>query len=286
MDNWWDAINSIEKKIDGMKYEDAINYLESEIHNTDDTEILAIYLFERAYLKLKKSLSNEGLLDLNRALEWILDMENSELKGYLLIRIGNLYLRTGEIYAAMDTFKDASKNFSENSKEYIEILNGMGEAYKRMEDIEKALLFYKEAYTRSKEIGYTDVEFLSAKNIAEVYSLKGDKSNAEIWLDRAFNAAEKEGDEGIRTYLKLCRAMLEGDIEKVRELAEILKNKAVPFPYMVADAFYYYSNFISKDLKGDILREALLIYSDIGDGNMRDYCIKKLSKSTGEMPEF
>ena len=277
MENWWDAIKSVEKKIDEMRFEESINYIDSLIHESDDTELLAIYLFEKAYLKIKNGFMREGLLDMNRTLEWTLDLKNSKMKGYLLTKIGNLYLHTGEIYTAIETFKEASKNFSEDSKEYIEILNGMGEAYKRMEDFEKSHLFYKEAYMKSKEIGYIEAEIFSAENIAEVYSLRKNRDSAEIWLDRAINAAENETEE-IKTYLELCKNMIMGNLKKVREIAENLKNKSSPFPYMVADAFYYYSNFLPKDLQKEFLRDALLIYSDIGDGNMKDNCIRKLSK--------
>ena len=270
----------IEREIDELisknKFEDALEYIEKKMKESNDIRIISLCMYERARIEITIGKIEEGENDLSKTIDLLYYISDENFRGRLQMYIAGLYLYEGDMDNAIRMYQEAKKNLSRGSYDYLRLLNNIGEVYKRIGEIEKALKYFEKCYRESINKGHYKIGGYAAENIAEIYALREDRKKVEKFLKESLDLFKKVDDKKMINYISLALSILGND----RENAENLKDELIKmgFPHDAADAYYFFSEFAEDELRNYLLKDAVLMFSELGDGYMREKALEKMER--------
>ncbi len=257
--------------------EGAIDKLEEFIPATLDKRVLAqlLVLKTRLFILYCGDIS-KGMENLNKALSAIEDIDDRLLKARLYNSVAGIFLYSGDTHNALGYYQKALKLLKEGEYDYFRVMNNMGEAYKRVGKHEKALEYFRKAYKLAEEMDVKKVMVYIAENIGEIYVVMGKLERAEPWLNRAYEIAKEIDESRMLRYIEMIEAMKKGDEEEMEKLEEEMRKHGEI--HELGDVFFYFHQFAPSELQEKLLKKAIIIFSEIRDGNMQKAAIEKLQE--------
>ena len=263
----------IEKLIENKEYDKALEILNQKIANSDSPAVLTLCFVEKA--KIMGILKEPHKMEVNiyNAVKVFYDIEDPSYRGKMALYIGGLFLFLGDTYNALKFYREALKDLPVESYDHIRALYNIGEVQKRMGELDDAKEKFSQCYYMARERDIK-IEGYAAENMAEIYMAENREDEAKKWLGRAWFAVKKGDDKRIMHIVELAIAIVNGDEGRVEEISTLMKN--MEMEHDVADTYYYYADASTPELREKLLKEAALIYSDLGDGKMHNLAIRKL----------
>jgi len=274
-------LKALQKKVEDLvwrgKEDEALSLLDEAIGNTADKKMMVQLLLSKAriFILFKKDM-DKGMENLDLALKLVEDIEDDEFRGQMLNTAAGILLYTGDNYNAMRFYKKALENLREGSYDYLRVLNNIGEAYKRVGELEDAKKYFEMAYKMAKERNEKRIMIYTGENIGEIYALQNNWKNAEEWLNKSLKIAEEIDEERMVLYINLVFALVEGKMEEVEKIGKLMKKRG--YLHELADAYYYFHIFAPKPIAESCLKEAIEIYGEIKDGSMQNAAIESLQR--------
>lgn len=106
--------------------------------------------------------------------------------------IGSIYEDLGEFEKAFDFFTRSFEHFNTvKSLKRIQVLNNIGDIYRKTNDYEQALIHTRQALELAQEYGESHQVESALKDLSEVYALMGDFENSYNYL-KAYSNVYKE----------------------------------------------------------------------------------------------
>jgi len=264
----------IERLIEMKEYEKALEILDEKIANSDSPDLLTLCFIEKAKIMGLTKEPHKMEVNIYNAVNIFYDIKDRNYRGKMALYIGGLFLFLGDTYNALKFYKKALEDLPPDSYDHIRALYNLGEVQKRMGELEEAKEKFSQCYYRARESGMTKIEGYAAENMAEIHMTENKKDEAKKWLGRAWFAVKRGEDRRIRYTVELAIAIVNGDDERVEEIGTLMKNMGME--HDVADTYYYYADAAPSELREKLLKEAVLIYSDLGDGKMKALALRKL----------
>ncbi len=257
-------------------YASVIEFINKKMAETTDKAFLSLLLYEKGKVlyymgKIKES---QELLDESLSL---LDNLSTDLQGVILFSIASVYLVMGEVHNAEMLFRKTLEILPETDHHYIAALNNLGDMYKRQEKYSEAENYFKKCYHLSLATSNNFMAAYSSEGLAGIYAVRGMKSETRELLERALKYSRDAGDTRLVRLLEITLKMLNGtpiDVVK-RESMDFMKLGTYR-AHDIADAFMIYSSLLPSNEQKVYLREAINIYSDVGDVYMEGKAIKRL----------
>ncbi len=274
-------LKALQKKVEDLvwrgKEDEALSLLDEAIGNTADKKMMVQLLLSKAriFILFKKDM-DKGMENLDLALKLVEDIEDNEFRGQMLNTAAGMLLYTGDKYNAIRFYKKALENLREGSYDYLRVLNNIGEAYKRVGELEDAKKYFEMTYKMAKERNEKRIMIYTGENIGEIYALQNNWKNAEEWLNKSLKIAEEIDEERMVLYINLVFALVEGKMEEVEKIGKLMKKRG--YPHELADAYYYFHIFAPKPIAESCLKEAIEIYGEIKDGSMQNAAIERLQR--------
>ncbi|OYT58687.1 hypothetical protein B6U71_04060 [Euryarchaeota archaeon ex4484_178] len=275
-------LKALQKKVEDLvwrgKEDEALSLLDEAIGNTADKKMMVQLLLSKAriFILFKKDM-DRGMENLDLALKLVEDIEDNEFRGQMLNTAAGMLLYTGDKYNAIRFYKKALENLREGSYDYLRVLNNIGEAYKRVGELEDAKKYFEMTYKMAKERNEKRIMiYTGGENIGEIYALQNNWKNAEEWLNKSLKIAEEIDEERMVLYINLVFALVEGKMEEVEKIGKLMKKRG--YPHELADAYYYFHIFAPKPIAESCLKEAIEIYGEIKDGSMQNAAIERLQR--------
>ena len=274
-------LKALQKKVEDLvwrgKEDEALSLLDEAIGNTADKKMMVQLLLSKAriFILFKKDM-DRGMENLDLALKLVEDIEDNEFRGQMLNTAAGMLLYTGDKYNAIRFYKKALENLREGSYDYLRVLNNIGEAYKRVGELEDAKKYFEMTYKMAKERNEKRIMIYTGENIGEIYALQNNWKNAEEWLNKSLKIAEEIDEERMVLYINLVFALVEGKMEEVEKIGKLMKKRG--YPHELADAYYYFHIFAPKPIAESCLKEAIEIYGEIKDGSMQNAAIERLQR--------
>ena len=274
-------LKALQKKVEDLvwrgKEDEALSLLDEAIGNTADKKMMVQLLLSKAriFILFKKDM-DKGMENLDLALKLVEDIEDNEFRGQMLNTAAGMLLYIGDKYNAIRFYKKALENLREGSYDYLRVLNNIGEAYKRVGELEDAKKYFEMTYKMAKERNEKRIMIYTGENIGEIYALQNNWKNAEEWLNKSLKIAEEIDEERMVLYINLVFALVEGKMEEVEKIGKLMKKRG--YPHELADAYYYFHIFAPKPIAESCLKEAIEIYGEIKDGSMQNAAIERLQR--------
>lgn len=269
----------LEEMIEEKKYADVLEYVDIMMKETSDRKMLALLLYERGKAQYFSGDYRGAMESIEKAHSLIDDMEDSEFKYGILFHIAAMYTVTGDFDSAESMYHVILEKLPEENHFHLSALHNLGEMQKKRGDMEGAMKYLKECYEKSVKYGDNFLAAYSAENLAEIYAGMEDKEESIKWLETALPLSRKAGDSRLVPMIELTLKMLNGeDPDKVLERAEEIKKMGADHAHDMADMFYTFSNLLPDERARIYLKEAVLIYSETGDGYMEKKSIEKLEE--------
>ncbi len=274
-------LKALQKKVEDLvwrgKEDEALSLLDEAIGNTADKKMMVQLLLSKAriFILFKKDM-DKGMENLDLALKLVEDIEDDGFRGQMLNTAAGMLLYTGDKYNAIRFYKKALENLREGSYDYLRVLNNIGEAYKRVGELEDAKKYFEMTYKMAKERNEKRIMIYTGENIGEIYALQNNWKNAEEWLNKSLKIAEEIDEERMVLYINLVFALVEGKMEEVEKIGKLMKKRG--YPHELADAYYYFHIFAPKPIAESCLKEAIEIYGEIKDGSMQNAAIERLQR--------
>ena len=277
------AVGEIEEHVNYLisekKFKEALDFLNSEIENTLDRGIIALLLYEKAKVTHYMGEHRDSMKYLTESLSLIEEMDDTEFKGEVMFHIASMYMVTGELDKAKKLLERILSILPEDSHFYLAAMHNMGDLYKREGNYEQSLNYFKNCFSKATKYGDNFMAAYASENLAEYYAQEGSVENAIKWLKTSLPFARRAGDNRLVPLIDLVLMMLEGaDYEEISKRANEIKTISLPHAHDVADAFYNYSLLLPKDKAKLLLRDAILIYSEVGNGTMQQKCTERMQK--------
>jgi AraC-like DNA-binding protein len=173
----------------------ALNYLQqaqiiaTTIHNK---EKIALVLYHKGYLYRMLGIYNFAIKSYISSLKYYEQVNNTELVGWILIDIGNLYfIQKDKSSIAIEHYQKAANIFTDR-KETLGVVvanNNIGMIYQEKKDYKKALdYFYRDAQL-CKKINDAEDHVLALSYIGQVYLSEQKLDSAKKYFDLAFGLA-------------------------------------------------------------------------------------------------
>ena len=276
MENIDEFEGQIEELIGKKEYDKALEILTNTIANSTDPALLTLCFIEKA--KIMGLLKDPHRMEINtyNAVNIFYDIKDMRYKGKMALYIGGLFLFLGDTYNALKFYKEAMELLPKDSYDYIRALYNTGEVEKRAGELDSAEEKFSSCYSTARLTGRGQIEVYAAENLAEIYVVKGDKEEAKLWLEKARESAKKSEDKRIRYIVELAFAIKDEDETKIEEISTLMKNLGME--HEIADVYYYYADFASSAMREKLLKEAALIFSELGDGRMQTLTIRKIEE--------
>ena len=248
-----------------MEVSDLINTIDLNIHSTYLQVTFYHFLgeFNRAENLLKERLKIHNFLK-----EW-----DKLADSYY--QLGKIYIYKGNSYEALEALKKAREYYlkTEEKEEITSTLLDIGEIYFTLNDFEKALIYFKEAYHYSKRAGINPIEIRSLNWLGFTEELMG---NTQESLSKFQEASRKIknplSNELILSLASQARALKKMGYYKeaflyYRQILEI--RREIDFKEALGKNLYYRglilmnTGLLERSYK--CFREALSIFRQIGD---------------------
>lgn len=172
-----------------------------------------------------------------------LETGNKKLEASVLISLGNFHISCGNYTAALDTFAKAIRDF-EDLKDYggqSTVHANMGNAYFYLNDLQKALDYYKLAVSDLKKSSMkkenAELRLANCYNsLGSIYCSKGDFVYGKTYFDLAYNIWRKNGDSLSMSYIYNNYAEIFSETNKM-DSAYHYFNKALKLKVTHGDAY-------------------------------------------------
>ena len=269
--------NKIEKLIGQKRYIEAIEYVDHELNNTSDKLTQAMLLFEKGKAQYWNDQRDVAMQNITKSLSILEEFEDENLVGDLIFHIAGLYLLIGDLVNSKKIYVHLINKLPEGNKYRLGSMQNLAGIYRKSGDITKAKDYLKDTVSEAKKYGEEVMSAYSCENLSEIYAMQLDRENAKTWMEKAIDFAEKTNEQRILRSGKLALLILKDpDINKILEEGNKIKNNGMPYPHDVADIYYAFSSFTPTDSRKKLIEEAILLYSETGDGEMRKKAIEIL----------
>ena len=276
MENIEEFEEKIENLIRNKEYERALEILDKTIADSTDPKVLTLCFIEKANIMGALKDPHKMEIYIYNAVNVFYDIEDPAYRGKMALHIGGLFLFLGDTYNALKFYREAVELLPPDSYDHVRALYNIGEVQKRMGDLHSAKEKFSTCYSKAKVTGRREIEVYAAENLAEIFMMEGNPEEAKVWLEKAKESLKHIEDKRIRHVVELAFAIMDGDEEKIEEISTLMKNMGME--HDIADTYYYYSDFTNPELRERLLKEAALIFSDLGDGRMHALTVKKLNR--------
>ena len=267
----------VEEKLRSGSYHEAIELIDTQISENEDKKKIAKLLILKARIFILYFSDQEKFMEsVNLALNLIEDIEDKSFKAEIFNSAAGLLLYIGDDYNALKYYEKALENLNESELLYLRVLNNIGEAYKRRNELEMALKFFLKDYELGEKYGEKRILVYVAENIGEVYALKGEWKKALEWIEKAYKIAKEIGEDRMIHYMDLINAIKEGNREKMENLEKIMRKRGEL--HEIADAFFYFHPIASPEFQEELLNKAALLFAEIKDGKMHNASLERLEK--------
>ncbi len=267
----------LEELIEEGKYNEAISIANWEINQSKDRNLMALLLYEKGKALYFSGDQMGAMESIKQAHSLVDDMEESDSKYEMLFHIAGLYLMAGDMENSKRMYHTVLGNLPENNHFYLASLHNIGEIYKREDDLKNAEKYFTRCYNLSVKHGDNFMAAYSAENLAELYAVKGDRKKSEEWLKIALPLSRKAGENRLVPLIDLALRMLKGEKnEYILERVEEIKRLGTHHAHDMADMLLIFSVLLKREDAIKYVKEAILIYSEIGDGYMEKKGIEYL----------
>ena len=274
MKEFEDIEKEIDKKISKKEFEKAWNIIDKKIKESYDRKLISFLLYKKAEVEFYMGKQEDAMRDISRSLGILEDIEDRDFKGEIMFHLGRIFAFMGDLENSEKIYKKVVEIFPESNYFYLASISNLGDIYKRLEKMDISLKYFERAYKNSIKNEMWRISTYAAGNIGELYALKGDKENAREWVKKALELSKKFDEKRIRHALNLSIGIIEGDVKKIEEYSQKLKE--MNYTHDVAEVYYVFSNVANEKIRDKLLREAIFIYSELGDKYMEREAIKKL----------
>jgi len=284
MKNYYMAMNDYKeslKFLDGLledkKYNEVIAKADFMLKDTTDRAMIALLLYEKgkAYYHLEKH--SEARNALTQALAVIDDLPNDEYKGEMLFHIASVYQVMGNVNNSQNIYERVLALLPPYHHYHLAAVHNLGDMYKRQNEYIKAKEYFEECYNKSVEHKNNFMAAYSSENLAELEALKGDKEACIKWLESALRYSREAGDDRLVALVNMVISMLQdAEFNDVVNIGNSIRELGAHRAHDVADAFFTFSTLLPHELEKRYINEAVMIYSEIGDGYMEQKAIEKL----------
>lgn len=186
-------------------YEEAVEIAEAG----SDDEMLANALFQRGYLRSVQGELATALMDLRRAHQLYLKLDQAARVSNALNGIAIVYNRMGDHAQARDYYRQSLRaQVAEDAKrDQAVTLHNLGRATENLGDLDAARGHYEAALALSRQIDFARGEAYAMRGLASLANAAGDGASAGHWLDQAEARAGKSPDQRLRAQILLQRGV-------------------------------------------------------------------------------
>ena len=219
----------------------------------------------------------------------------TEIRGYLLSSLGDLYVQIGLYEKSIDCSEKALAIAREVWNRHNEgnALGNLGDAYSGLGQVEKAIEYYEEALEIAKEIGTISDEGNALGNLGNAYSDLGQVEKAIEYYEEALGIADVVGAMSVagNALGNLGNAYSDlGQVEKAIEyyeealgIADVVGAMSVA-GNALGNLGAAYSGLGQVEKAIEYYEEALYIGRELKDPRLVDFCEKNLKslKNSGD----
>ncbi len=186
-------------------YEEAVEIAEAD----RDDEMLANALFLRGYLRSVQGELATGLMDLRRAHQLYLKLDQAPRASNALNGIAIIYNRMGDHAQARDYYQQSLRAQAAEGarRDQAATLHNLGRATQNLGDLDAARRHYEAALELSRQIDFARGEAYAMRGLASLANAAGDGSSAGSWLDQAEARAGQSPDQRLRAQILLQRGI-------------------------------------------------------------------------------
>ncbi len=279
MEGYKEIGEEIEHMINEKKYNETLEFIDAKIKTSSDKKLLSLLLYKRGRVYYYLNRFKDVEKSLTGCLSVIDDVQDPEFKGELIFHIATLYLLMGDLDNALHLYEEVLNTLEENSYYHLIALHNIADIHKRIGNYETAMKNFKICYDKAIEYGDNPIGVYASYNIAEIYAINGDRKRAKEYIEKSIALAKKSGKRGEPWIMEeeVSLSILNGDnFEKIKTIAEKIKKRGTYNAHNIADTYYAFSVFSDQTTRKKLLEEAILLYSEAGDGYMRKKAIEKL----------
>ncbi len=256
---------------------EALHKVEEFISTEGNLDILSQLLVLKARIEILYLQDVEsGLESLSKALNLAEEIGDRVLKARIFNSAAGIMLFMGDSHNALQFYRKALENMKEGEYDYLRVLNNIGETYKRMLRLDRALEYFTLTQNIAEKYGVKRVLAYALENTGEIHAIKGNWEEAKKWIEKAYSVAREIDEMRLIRYVELIYSVVNGDIEKIEKLEKEMKENG-EF-HEIADAYYYFHRFAPPEIREKLLNKAAIIFAEIKDGSMHNAAVKKLTE--------